>query len=288
MKCLALAFILAQALLALPLSASDAGTGASFAGPVGLQLYSLRAEFESAGVPATLDKVKGMGIKYVELAGTYKLPPEKFKAMLDERGLIAVSGHFPYARFKSDPAGIAAEAKALGLKYAGVAWVDHKDPVDEAWVHETAKVFNAAGAALKKEGIIFFDHMHGYEFQPHGTGTLADLLITETDKDSVFFEMDVLWIIFPNQDPVKLLDTYGKRWVMMHLKDLKKGVPTGALTGHTDVKYNVVLGTGQVDWPAVLAASKKAGLAYYFIEDESPDSVTQIPLTLKYLEQVKF
>ena len=97
------ALIFAHLLLAVSLQAGDAGIGQSFTGPVGLQLYSLRGEFASAGVAATLDKVKAYGIKYVELAGTYTLPPEKFKALLDERGLIPVSGHFPYARFKSEP-----------------------------------------------------------------------------------------------------------------------------------------------------------------------------------------
>jgi sugar phosphate isomerase/epimerase len=52
------------------------------------------------------------------------------------------------------------------------------------------------------------------------------------------------------------------------------------------VKNNVVLGTGQMDWPKILAAAKKAGLQYYFIEDESPDAATQIPQTMKYLEGV--
>jgi len=35
-------------------------------------------------------------------------------------------------------------------------------------------------------------------------------------------------------------------------------------------------------------AAKKAGVKYYFIEDESPTVVEQIPQSLKYLEQVKF
>jgi sugar phosphate isomerase/epimerase len=74
----------------------------------------------------------------------------------------------------------------------------------------------------------------------------------------------------------------------MHLKDLKKGVATGSLPGKTDVRNNVVLGTGQVDWPAVFRAAKKAGVKHYFIEDESPDVATQLPLTLQYLRQVKF
>jgi sugar phosphate isomerase/epimerase len=283
-----LALLLAHVLAVASAYAADVGTSASFKGPVGLQLYSLRAEFAKAGVAATLDKVKAYGIKYVELAGTYDLPAEKFKAMLDERGLVPVSGHFPYKRFKEDPAAVAKDAAALGLQYAGVAWIDHKDPWDEAQVREAIQVFNHAGAALALKGIKFFYHLHGYEFQPHPLGTLADLLISETTKDQVFYQMDVFWIVFPGQDPVKLLNQYSGRWVSMHLKDLKKGVATGSLSGHTDVANDVVLGTGQMDWTKILPAAQKAGLAYYFIEDESPDAATQIPQTLKFLEQVSF
>jgi sugar phosphate isomerase/epimerase len=65
-------------------------------------------------------------------------------------------------------------------------------------------------------------------------------------------------------------------------------VKTGELTGKTDVRNNVVLGTGQVDWPAVLAAARKAGVKYYFIEDESPTVAAQVPDSIRYLRQLKF
>ena len=284
MKLIALAVLFT----ALSVRAADPGTGASFIGPLGLQLYSLRAEFQGNGVTATLDKVKSWGIKYVELASTYNLPPEKYKAMLDERGLIPISAHYSYAKWKSDPESIAKEAKVLGLQYCGCAYADHKAPWTEEQCKETIEVFNKAGAACAKEGIKFFYHLHGFEFEPHGDGTLGDMLISQSNKDNVFFQMDVLWIVFPGQDPVKLLEKYSGRWVSMHLKDLKKGIATGSLSAHTDVKNNVVLGTGQMDWPKILAASKKAGIKYYFIEDESPDAATQIPQTMKYLEGVNF
>ena len=60
--------------------------------------------------------------------------------------------------------------------------------------------------------------------------------------------MDVLWTVLPAQDPVKLLRKYPDRWLLFHLKDLKKGVPTGSLAGTTDLTNDVALGTGQVDW----------------------------------------
>ena len=269
-------------------AAADVGTGASFKGPVGLQLYSLRAQFTANGVPKTLDTVKGFGIKYAELAGTYNLPADQLLKQLADRGIKAVSGHFPYKRFKDEPEAVALEAKALGLEYAGCAWADHKGDLDEKQAREIAAVFNRAGGVLAKHGLKFFYHCHGFEFQPHAGGTLMDLLIKETDAKLVNFQMDICWVVFPGQDPVKLLNQYPDRWKLIHLKDLKKGVATGSLVGKTDVSNDVVLGTGQMNWPAILAAAKKAGVKYYFIEDESPTSEAQIPQSLKFLSQVRF
>jgi sugar phosphate isomerase/epimerase len=285
MKYIAL-FVFAFA-LSLPAAEHEAGIGPSFKGPVGLQLYSLRAEF-MRNVPNTLNKVQSYGIKHVETAGTYNFTATRFRELLKEHGLEPVSGHFPFERFKNEVETVAQDAKALGLKYAGCAWVPHEGDFDEKECREAIAVFNSAGAALKKHGIKFFYHAHGFEFQPHGDGTLLDLMMKETKPDLVSFEMDTFWVVHPGHDPVKLLQQYGKRWELMHLKDMKKGVKTGVLTGKSDVSNDVTLGTGQLDWPAILKAAKKVGIKYYFIEDESPTAAEQIPQSLNYLEKVRF
>lgn len=264
--------------LAFQIQAADTPKNAA-----GLQLYSLRSQFKLRGVPWTLDRVKDFGIKEVELAGTYNLSPEEFKAELELRDLKAVSCHFPYARYKSDLANVVKDAKTLGLKFAGCAWIDHKDSFDEAECRDAIAVFNKAGEVLAKEGITLFYHAHGFEFEKFGDGTLFDLFMKETKPEFVSVQMDVLWIVFPGQDPVKLLDQYSGRWKLMHLKDLKKGVATGFLTGKTDVANDVVLGTGQMNWDAIFAAARKNGIQHYFIEDESPTSMEQIPESLKFL-----
>lgn len=262
------------------------GTGPGFKGPLGLQLYSLRADF-AKDVPGTLKRVRDMGFKYVELAGTYNMTPEKFKEALDANELVPISGHFPYERYRDDAEGIAREAKALGLKYAGCAWIPHQGDFDEKQCREAIGVFNRAGAVLAKHDLKFFYHTHGYEFQPHGKGTLFDLLLTETDPKSVAFQMDILWIVHPGQDPVALLNKYGKRFELMHVKDLKKGVQ-GDLTGHTDVTNDVTLGSGQMKLGPILKAARRVGVKWYFVEDESPTAADQIPQSLKYLEGLKF
>jgi sugar phosphate isomerase/epimerase len=270
-----------------PALGAKVGTGPDFKGPVGLQLYSLRSQF-AKDVPGTLDEVKRWGIRYVELAGTYGLTPEQFKSELAARRLKPISAHFSYEEYRDNPEAVALQAKALGLKYAGCAWIPHQGDFDEKTCRGAAAVFNHAGEVLAKHGLKFFYHCHGYEFQPYGQGTLFDLLMQETNPKRVHYEMDIFWVVFPNQDPVKLFAKYGKRWELAHLKDMRKGTPTGALTGGTDVKNDAALGAGQMDLPAILRAAKKAGVKWYFIEDESPWSEQQIPQSLQYLERVRF
>lgn len=279
-KPLALASIFVAAL-------ASSSLAASFNEPIGLQLYSLRADF-TKNVPASLEKVRDFGIKNVELAGTYNLSPEKFKGMLAANKLKAVSGHFPFARYKADPEGVAKDAKALGLEYAGCAWIDHTGEFNEASTKEAINVFNKAGEVLARHGIKFFYHCHGFEFRPHGDSTFMDLLMKECNPKFVRFEMDVFWVVFPGQDPVKWLEKYPGRWELMHVKDMKKGLKTGEFTGKTDVSNDVTVGTGQMNWPAILKAAKKSGVKHYFIEDESPTAAEQIPQSMKYLKTVKW
>jgi sugar phosphate isomerase/epimerase len=268
---------------------TSVGSGPSFKGPIGLQLYSLRDQF-AKNPSGTLDGVQNFGVHYVELwpAKPKEWTFEEFKSQLNKRGIQAIGSHFPYERFRDDVEGVATEAKALGLQAAGVAWIPHQGDFDEKTCRDAAAMFNRAGAALAKHGLKFFYHTHGYEFQKFADGTLFDVLMKETDPKLVSFEMDIFWIVHPGQDPVKLLDKYGSRWEFMHLKDMKKGTPTGLLTGSSDVKNDVAMGTGQIDLPPLLRAAKKAGVKWYFLEDESPSSEQQIPVSLRYLETVRF
>jgi sugar phosphate isomerase/epimerase len=67
---------------------------------------------------------------------------------------------------------------------------------------------------------------------------------------------------------------------------VSKGARTGVFTGHAPIGDFVAIGTGQVNWPAVLAEGRKAGIEYSFIEDESSDPGKNIPLSVHYLESI--
>ena len=287
---LSLSLVSAMALTSLNIQADDAplrGEGRCFKGHVGLQMYSLRNYF-SKDFDGTMDFVKNLGIKYIEVHNTYGKSVEEYVQIVKDLGFVPIGKHFDYNRIKDDPEGVAKEAQALGLKYAGVAWIPHNGIFNAEQATAAAEVFNNAGKVMAEYGIKFYYHNHGYEFQPWMNGQkIMDLLMQKTDPNYVSFEMDVMWTLFPGEDPAVWLAKYPNRWELMHLKDLKKGVE-GNHNGGTDTKNDVVLGTGQVNFPRVLKAAQEAGVLYYFIEDESPTPKEQLPQSLDYLELVRF
>lgn len=253
----------------------------------GLQLYSLRREF-AKDVPGTLAKVKQFGITNIETAGNYGMPVEKFRQELDKAGLKPVSAHFGYDRLRDDLEGVIKEAKALGVSYVATAWIPHKKAFTIEECQRAVNDFNSWGEKLKASGFQFAYHIHGYEFAPHAGGTLFDHLAAETKPEFVSFEMDVFWVVHGGADPVKLMQKYPNRFALTHLKDMRKGTPTGLTSGSAPDDTNVPLGTGQIDFPALLRESQKVGVKYHFIEDENVGAEQQIPQSLRYLQQVKF
>ena len=268
---------------------ASVGTGSHFRGPIGIQLYSLRAQF-TRNVPQTIGTVKGFGIQEVELAGNNNLKNPAYRQMLEQAGLKPIAGHFPMERITGDTEAVAKECQDLGIRYVGAAWIKGKGEFDIEAAHKAAADFNKAGKALAAHGIKVFYHCHGYEFKHRNSSGMKamDILIRETDSRYVAFEMDILWVQYPGEDPAAWLAKYPGRWELMHLKDLKKGVPTGFHNGGTDPNNDVALGTGQMDWAKILKAAQKAGVKHYFIEDESASSVEQIPQSLKFLESVRW
>lgn len=261
-----------------------------FAGPLGVQLYSFREAFKT-DVPGTLARVRALGFHEVELAGTYGSSAQVFRHMLDSAGLRATSMHAGYERLRDSLPAVLAEAKTLGVQFIGTAWIPHPNgPITVALAKQAAADFNKWGKGARAEGLQFFYHTHGYEFKPGAGGVVPfDALMAETDTAGVKFEMDVFWATLPGNDPAALLKKYPGRWRLMHLKDMKQGFARGAQTGSANPdSAEVPVGTGQIDYRAVLRAAKEAGVTQFYLEDETAQPFTTVPVSTRWLQTMKY
>ncbi|GAB3999594.1 sugar phosphate isomerase/epimerase [Spirosoma daeguense] len=250
----------------------------------GIVSYTLRDSF-SKDVPSTLDKIKSWGLTNIEFSGLFGKTAPELRALLDQRGLRCTSYGVSYDAIDQKPDSILQNAKALGVKYIRIGSIPHKGPATLDIIQKAAEVFNRFGKQAKAQGFMFCYHNHGFEFQPYENGTLFDLLLKETNPEYVGYEMDVTWTYLPGQDPAKLLTKYPNRFRLMHLKDVQKGAPHSDKGGMPN-EQSVVLGTGQIDWPAILKAANKSSVEYLYIEDESKAAEQQVPQSIAYLKSL--
>jgi len=78
----------------------------------------------------------------------------------------------------------------------------------------------------------------------------------------------VFWVSVTGNDPVALIKQYSNRLPLLHLKDKAKGFGRETQEMKVPPTTFTPLGQGAVDFPAVLAAGKAAGVDHYFVEQD--------------------
>lgn len=256
---------------------------ALFAQEFGIQLYSLRNQFNS-DIEKSLKTISDWGINTIEGGDTYGMEESEFRSLLKKYELNPISIGASYDELKDDPKGVAQKALRYGARFVMCSWIPHKgNRFDIENTKAAVKIFNKAGAILKREGITLAYHAHGYEFRPYEYGTLFDYMAQNAKNFSL--EMDVFWITHGGEDPISLLDKYPDFVVMLHLKDMEKGLK-GNNTGSASVETNVVLGQGQIDIEGIVRKAHQQGVRYMFIEDESSRVINQVPKSLSFLRSI--
>lgn len=250
----------------------------------GLQLYSLREELPK-DVKGVIAKVAAAGYKQVETYGYSKkngfwgLSAQEFKALLTKHGLTSPSGHYALDTEADQDASIEA-AKILGQEYLTMAYIDEKKRKTAADIKNVVAELNKLADKAKKHGLKMAYHNHDFEFKTVDGVMLYEELLKGTNPALVHFEMDIYWVVRSGQDPVAWINKYPGRFTMVHVKDMDKANP----------ELNTEVGKGSINFKAIFAKAKTAGIKYYIVEQEnfSIDPYVSITESSKYLRTVLF
>ncbi|WP_369012621.1 sugar phosphate isomerase/epimerase family protein [Flavobacterium anhuiense] len=236
---------------------------------IGLQLYTLRDELPK-DVKGTLEKVAKAGYTTVETYGFsikdqfWGLTPKELKKILDDNGLKAVSGHYNLGSFLYD--GNTAEliaaieaAKVLKNEFLTVPWIDEPFRRSIEDYKKIAARVNEAAEMCKKAGLKLAYHNHDFEFKKYDGVTGYEILLKETDKDLVYFELDLYWVVHSGNDPLKLFKENPGRFKMWHVKDKDKN--------NNDL--NTEVGSGTIDFKPFFSEAKQSGMVHFFVEQEN-------------------
>ncbi|MFY9152053.1 MAG: sugar phosphate isomerase/epimerase [Prolixibacteraceae bacterium] len=247
---------------------------------IGLQIYSLGKELTD-DVPAGMKKIGQIGYSTIELAGynnrkmgQYEVG--EYRKIVEDAGLKIVSSHVnpPVRKYTiENKAEIAEYWKQtvedhvkLGVRTLVQPGMPSIETHDDATL--VCEIFNHAGEIAKAAGIKWGYHNHNMEFKriakpgetvptgpyasfmPYGD-VIYDLLLTGTNPDLVFFEMDVYWTVMGQMDPLEYFEKYPTRFPVLHIKDRS------------------VLGqSGMMNFENIFTKAYANGLVDYYVELE--------------------
>jgi sugar phosphate isomerase/epimerase len=249
---------------------------------LGVQLWTVKDDLQR-DYAGTLHRLSQFGVQRVELYELGGRPAAEVRDAIRGAGLECLSAHVRLWELEPDVGAQIERAHAIGIRtlVVPVPWLPpdslrralqgdmlrvlSEEMTDENW-RRTAELLNRYGAELSKAGLQLAYHNHNIDFRRIGDRTAYEALVAATDPTLVKLELDCGWVASAGLDPVTYLQRWPQRYMALHVKDVKAGyVPNFAMQ-----TVPIEVGSGIMNWPAILDAAYRGGVREFYIEQEAP------------------
>jgi sugar phosphate isomerase/epimerase len=245
---------------------------------LGVALYTVRDQMKT-DTPGTLKAIADLGYRYIESGLRPSLADAAKAAGLGQKSAYAptylVTGN-RQAWAQGEPLlpedykwqNAVDEAKARGLEYLVIVYLQKAERGGLDVYHDLARKLTAAGEACKKAGLGLAYHPHSFEYEPMGGTRPIDVLLGETPRDLLGLELDTFWSSIGGVDPVTMAEKHAGRMPLVHLKDKARGTAVQYDEGKVAREAFKEIGAGEIDYKRFFAAAEKAGVRYYYVEQD--------------------
>jgi len=246
---------------------------------LGVALYTVRDQMQ-ADAAGTLKAIAGLGYRYVESGLRPSLDAVAKAAPLRQASAYAptylVTGNRQAWVGAGDLlpedytwANAVDEAKARGLEYLVVVYLMKAERTGGiGFYRDLATRLTKAGEACRKAGLGLAYHAHAFEYEPIDGKRPIDVLLGQTPRDLLGLELDTFWASIAGIDPIKMVETHAGRVPLVHLKDKARGTPVQYDEGKVPHEAFKEVGAGEIDYRRFFPAAEKAGVKYYYVEQD--------------------
>jgi sugar phosphate isomerase/epimerase len=243
------------------------------------QMYTLR-EFTKtpAQIVQSLRRVKKIGYDAVQLSALGKIDPKELAAILKDEGLICCATHVALERMRDYSAQVIEEHHVWGCKYTAVGGYFPKSATKEDWTLY-ARAYSDIARKFDGSGLRIGYHNHSHELVRYDDQTALQILM-ETFSPAIWLEIDTYWIQHGGADPALWIAKAAGRIPCVHLKDMAIQLDRTQLMAE--------VGEGNLNWPAILPACRKAGVQWFIVEQDicQRDPFQSLEISLKNLKQM--
>lgn len=247
------------------------------ASQIAAQLYTVRDFTKTpADIAQTLKKVKGLGYDAVQCSALGPIESTELKRIVDGEGLTVCATHTDYERMRSEPQSVIDEHQLLGCKYVAISSMPGSDRNAEGFARFAKEASDVAGR-LAEGGLILSYHNHSFELERFDGRAGLEILYDESDPDLLKSELDTYWIQHGGGDPAAWIRKLKGRIPTIHVKDME-------MRGSDQLFAEV--GEGNLNWDAILDASRDAGVEWYIVEQDTcqRDPFESLGISLKNLK----
>jgi len=230
----------------------------------GFQIWTIRNDLlnDFAG---TLKKMADMGYTQVEMCSPLgygfkslnEMSGTEMKKIIEDAGLKCISSHYTSGELKNSLDNRIEWASQIGMKQMiqSMPAINLNNATLDDW-RRAAQELNVIAEKTKAAGIQMGYHNHNFEVQTIDGRLIYDVLMEELDPDLVKMQFQVAVIDegFKAQD---FFRKYPGRFISAHLADYS-----------AELKKQVPIGQGVVDWEDLFKAAEETGVQNYFVEME--------------------
>jgi sugar phosphate isomerase/epimerase len=247
---------------------------------VAAQLFTIRDHLKTpADIATSLKKVRAIGYESVQVSGMGPIAEDELARILKGEGLVCCSTHENGTVILNEPQKIVDRLRKLGCTLTAYPYPGGVEFNSTEAVSKLASGLNAAGKVLAQAGMILAYHNHNIEFRKVGGKTILGTLYAETDARYLQAELDTYWVQAGGGDPVAWCRRMKRRLPMLHMKDF----------GVNDQNQGTFaeIGSGNLDWPAIIAASEKSGCTWFIVEQDGAwrngDPFESLKISFEYI-----
>lgn len=224
-----------------------------------IQLWSTRA---AGSLREQIEFLAACGYTNAEPYEAVCDDPAALRALLDEHGFTARSGHFRLETFETAPERVVNVARVLGLDLVVAPWLDEDQrPTDADGWRGIGRRLSAISRRLADDGLAFAWHNHEFEFARLPDGSCG---IEHALGEDVLVELDLGWVVRAGEDPLAWLARYAGRIPAVHVKDVAPPGEKLDEMGFADV------GEGTMNWPLYWRSAVEAGAGLMIAEHDQP------------------
>lgn len=234
---------------------------------ISLQMYTMREHTKTIDeLKATLERLREIGFETLQYSIPESFDVTEVKKTFDSLGISNDSVFCPCLKLEEKTSDILKQCELFGTDYVRIDAIPRGLSSSAAGYKMFAHYLNESTKELGKHGKKLLYHFHSFEFIRFGDTTGIEILLSESNPETVQIIPDTHWIHSGGKSVTEFLTKHKDRYDYVHTKDFGIG-EMGSTWEARPIKFAPV-GEGNLEWKGILDVCKANNVKSYAIEQD--------------------